>query len=101
MTVIGRFKETYNNQEYPSIMDAVGKLDPSIKSTVVAHLKRGKTLSLAAGYATDVISGELINTPYACCSDGVYGWRSDVLYYVEHYDIALPEEFIQFVQNQH
>ncbi len=33
-------------------------------------------------------------------SDGKYEWRSDVIYYVDKYDMELPDEFIQHVLAQ-
>jgi len=33
-------------------------------------------------------------------SDGKYQWRSDIIYYVEKYDLELPEEFVNYVLEQ-
>ena len=99
MTVIGQTRETYKDDKYPSIMELIRKPIKG-KDKVLNYMKKCRISSVSPAIVTDVIEPQnKINELY-CMTDGVYGWRSDVIYYVEKYDMALPDEFVQHVLSQ-
>ena len=51
----------------------------------------------APGRALDVISGEKIDRTLCMYNDGEYAWRSDIIYYVEKYNMRLEEDFVNKV----
>jgi len=93
---IGKFKETYNDDRLPSIFTAIHDDPPENKAKILAYLKSGREGAMAPGYLYDRVSNgaTLIRNP-VCYNDGVYMWRSDVIYYYEKYNIDLPEDFIK------
>ena len=95
--VIGKFKETYNDDKYPSIFSAVRDEAPENKSKILGYMKTARVEARAPGYLYDRINQDAIILKPACYTDGVYAWRSDVIYYYEKYNIELPEDFITHV----
>ncbi len=67
------------------------------KDKILRHLKKGKVVAVAAGYAKDILTEQKINGEYTCMSDGVYVWRSDIIYYVERYNMKLYDDFEEYV----
>ena len=99
MIVIGQTREVYEDNKYPSIKELVNK-PMKEKDKILKYMRNSKISSVAPAASRDVINPEnRINELYLM-SDDKYGWRSDVIYYVEKYDMALPEEFVQHVLRQ-
>ena len=100
MIVIGRFKETYNDERYPSIFTAIREKAPANKRKILAYLKSAKVVARAPGYLYDRVNNDVSIPNPACYDDGTYAWRSDVIYYYEKYNIELPEDFIRHVMKK-
>ena len=99
MRVIGKFREIYRNNTLPSINSAISKRNYD-KQRVLDYLIGAKKGSISPAILKDVISGEQIDIQICCYTDGIYAWRSDLIYYVEKYDIALDEQFIKHVNSK-
>lgn len=99
MIVIGQTREIYKDNKYPSIKELINKPIKE-KNKVLRYMKKCNIDAVAPAALRDVINPENRIHELYCMSDGIYGWRSDVIYYVEKYDMALPEEFIQHVLSQ-
>ena len=97
MIVIGRFKETHNKEEYPSIMNAIHGEPPKDKAKILRYLKNGEAGAMSPGYLYDRVNRETILRNPVCYNDGKYAWRSDLIYYYEKYNVDLPEDFIKHV----
>lgn len=67
------------------------------KQKILEYLKNGTVHSVAPGFAKDVFSGDRIRGSLMILTDGSFAWRSDTAYYVEKYNIALPEKFIKHI----
>lgn len=67
------------------------------KQKILEYLKSGDVHSVAPGFAKDVFTGDKINGSLMILTDGMFAWRSDTAYYVEKYNIALPEKFIKHI----
>ena len=90
---VGLIKELEWSGDYPSIKTLIHK-PMKEKEAIVQYLKEGKNIGYAPAIVRDVLNPE-IHLPYlAMMSDGKYKWRSDLIYYVEKYDMELPQEFI-------
>lgn len=63
-------------------------------------MKGCKISSASPAIITDLIDPKIKIAELYSMNDGKYGWRSDVIYYVEKHDMELPEEFIQHVLSQ-
>ena len=96
MIILGRYKEIYKVADYPSIAMDIGKPSEH-KDTVLKYMKACKITSAAPGHVRDVIAGNVIDLPLECKSDGFFAWRSDFAYYIEKYDLRIPEEFIEHI----
>lgn len=94
--IIGKIREIYEDDSYPSLKDIINQPIKE-KKQILKYMKDSKIEAVAPAIVTDIINptnkvGELY-----FMTDGKYGWRSDVIYYVEKYDMQLPHEFIQHV----
>jgi len=89
--------ETRNVISYADIVERVKiKNTPPItrKAELIAYLKSGEVISAAAGRAKDLLTGKRIPEEWLTYTDGVYHWDTSVVYHVDKYDMALPDEFI-------
>jgi hypothetical protein len=99
MIAIGEMREVYKDNKYPSIKDLIHKPIKE-KEKVIKYMKECKITAVAPARVTDLINPEMKISELCMMTDGKYEWRSDVIYYVEKYDMELPEEFIQHVLNR-
>ncbi len=70
------------------------------KKMIVSYLREGATIGAYAGIAKDVITGKAIPGEWTLKSDGVYKWSTDTIFYVENYNLKLPDDFIEHVLKQ-
>lgn len=99
MIVIGQTREVYKDKKYSSIKELINKPIKE-KDKVLRYMRKCNIDAVAPAALRDVINPENKIHELYCMSDGTYGWRIDVIYYVEIYDMALPEEFVQHVLSQ-
>lgn len=66
---------------------------------VIAYLRKGAPLAASPGPVRDVLnpSRGFAGTA-SVLTDGTWVWRDDLPYYVEHYAIALRDEFLRHVE---
>lgn len=99
MIVIGQTREVYKDDKYPSIRELINKPIEE-KDAVIEYMKRCNKISASPAIITDLIEPKNKFYELYTMTDGKYAWRSDVIYYVEKYDMALPDEFLQHVLSQ-
>mgnify|MGYP001046517198 CR=1 FL=1 len=99
MVVIGLTRELDNDSKYPSIKELINKPIKE-KKKVIEYMKKCKVIGVAPAIVRDVINPENRIPELLLMTDGIYEWRSDIIYYVEKYDMELPEEFIQHILKQ-
>lgn len=97
MIVIGRFRENYKDDKYPSIMDFIKDTEPTKKDKIVDYFNKSKISSVSTSYVYDEIGKVQTSIPLVMKTDGEYAWRSDLEYYYNKYNIGLPQEFIKKV----
>ena len=90
-------KEIFTLKNVNYIKSHCSPLPEEEKAIILQYLKRGKIIAIAAGIAKDMLTGEIIDGNLAYMTDGVFEWRSDIIYYFEKYDIELSRDFISYV----
>lgn len=99
MIIIGQTCELDKDSKYPSIKDLINKPIEE-KEKVIKYMKKCKVIAVAPAIVRDILNPNNKIAELCLMSDGEYEWRSDIIYYVEKYDMGLPEEFIQHVLSQ-
>ncbi len=100
MIVVGRFREIYKDDSLPSIYDFVSEKHYKDKDLVLKYLKNGKKSAVAPAKVKDVIAKEYINIELCCYTDGCYAWRSDLIYYVDKYNLKLDDGFVKHIKQR-
>src|SRR5262245_60840406 len=77
----------------PSLEQLRGKRKLENKDGVVAYLQNGTTLVYSPGRDEDVFDDSKTAGSASVATDGVYAWPRTLAYYVQYYDVELPDEF--------
>ncbi|MBR3242483.1 MAG: hypothetical protein IKF90_07270 [Parasporobacterium sp.] len=75
-------RETFVDGPYP------------FKHKIIEYLRSGNIGAAAAKSCYDAFTGEMIAPKYELMHDGEYVWNTAVPYYVERYNMRLPEAFV-------
>ena len=67
------------------------------KKKILDYLQNGKKEAICPKPIYDIISGKMISTSFTVLTDGEYIWKNDLPYYVDKYNIKLPQSFIEKV----
>lgn len=93
MISIIQFEEFGPGMGLPSMKDSFANAPYSGKDKVINYLKNGKKTYSATSYGRDVFTGEVIPGERCGMTDGEYSWNSSLAYYVEKYNLRLPQAF--------
>lgn len=98
---VGVFKELgyADDPAAPSLASVRGKRRADHKPEVIAYLLGGRITAFCMGVESDVFDETKSAGSLHGHTDGAYAWPELLAYYVEHYDIALPEEFEEHMRN--
>ena len=89
----GRYWEFSKRDGDPSIREFFSDEKRPNQNEIVWYLKNGKVNLVSPGWTYDVVTGKKIpGTPRTLC-DREYEWPSDLVYYVEKYNLRLPDDF--------
>lgn len=99
LTYIGEYKEfNPSYTEFPSIKDSFCEAQYPGQDRIIAYLKNGgKEDMTSMSIQRDVITGDPIFSADTGRNDGVYTWWTSLAYYVEKYNLRLPEGFERHV----
>ena len=97
--IIGAIREI-SGDKYPSIRSLMSDTPHPMKSKIIHYLSSAKVVAAAAGPMKDVLTGEYTGKELLVQSDGKYRWRSDTQYYVDKYNMRLPDDFIRHALDQ-
>ena len=98
MIFIGSYDEITPNKGYPLMKNSMNDKKYPSQDLIVSYLKRGKMVMAAAGVSKpDVFTGDAINVENGIQSDDMYAWSTDLPYYVEKYNVKLPDDFEQHI----
>ena len=95
----GFFKEIKNSKETdPSMKKYINK-KISNKKKICKYLSEGIVLAACGEVVSDVLNPEngVIGTSDAV-TDGSWLWPGDLVYYVENYNLELPQEFVDSME---
>lgn len=96
--ILFKYKE-FGMENGPSIKDYFSDTPHPNKSEIIKYLKNGTVILPASGYYDDIVTGQCTHITIAIMTDGEYDWLSVFPYYVEKYNLQLPEEFIRKIIN--
>lgn len=98
--VIGKYEEFAPGMGFPSIKDYMHREPYKSKETVLKYLRGGNVHMVTASKIVDAISGEATNIELVFMNDGKFSWSSKIPYYVDKYNLRLPEEFESHIMNK-
>jgi len=76
------------------------KLDPLLTASVFSYLKNGSAVFIVGGESRDVLEGRFrVEGGGDLLTDGRYLWRRDTADYVEHYQVGIPMEAVEYFQS--
>lgn len=94
MIYIGKYRElSPNKKDYPYMKDSFEKEPYKNQGKIVWYLKHGAENMVRAKKEKDFFTGEIIPMEPIGMSDGEYAWWNFLAYYVEHYNLRLPDDF--------
>lgn len=100
---IGYFRELRHGMPSgPVLVDAVNKGDfRGDKQALLEYLRSGLVYAASPGIGIDVLdpSGGVSGSIHAL-TDGRWIWPADLAFYVEKYDVALPEQFLEDLRSR-
>lgn len=87
--------------QLPFLIDNfVPEVNPS-KQAILGFLKSFPPEAVAAGYFTDLFTGQEIRNKDECYYEsGKWWWTTQDIYHFEKYDMKLDDDFCKYVLNQ-
>ena len=70
------------------------------RDRVLAYLKSGVEIFAWLEYVSCMYSCVNKNVGFVEYSDGIWVWTSEFIHYVEFHDIAIPESFLDYMENR-
>ena len=93
MIYIGKYDEFSPGRGYDSIKNHFVPIGYANKEKIVEYLMSGSVDMVSAELPKDVLTGQVITGEKLGMSDGKFAWWNTLAYYVEKYNLRLPEEF--------
>lgn len=81
--------------QFPSLEELSNDVAPYNKKKVIEYLNNGRVELAIPKVNIDVLTGERFGAGDYILTDGVFEWHSVLTYYVEKYNITLPQEFLR------
>ena len=100
MIILGKYDEFAPNMGFPSIKDYLHEESYDSKKAVLGYLRSGTVHMVTASKMVDIFTGETINEEVVFMDDGKYSWSSKLAYYVDRYNLKLPQDFEKHILNQ-
>ena len=95
------FREFCKDNEDPSIHDYMEKSPYPNQEKIANFLRNGKVEIARMSRDRDIFSGERIPYEAGVMSDGDYFWPNILAWYVEKYNLRMPEEFEQYILSKY
>ena len=99
---IGYFKELkHGYKNGPSLKENISNKPQEYEKEIIAYLSSGIGFVYSPGIVYDILSKDkkMIES-LVIFTDGVWDWPSDLVYYVEKYNVHLHNEFIEHMKSQ-
>lgn len=91
------FKEFAPKREHPSIHHYLENEPYPDQDKIIQFLKNGKIEFAQMSRSRDIFTGERIPYEVLGMSDGDYFWSNTLAWYVEKYNLRMPEEFERYI----
>jgi len=96
----GFFKELpHGDKSGISLAENVSDTAIENEEEIIKYLDNGELFISCPGIATDVMDKNKIAGCPNIYTDGVWTWPGDLVYYIRHYHVKLPEEFISHMKS--
>ena len=100
MNSLSKFEELSLGCGYPSLKDSFQKESYIGREKMLKYLRNGKSVLASPEIRHDLITGERIPIKLEIMTDGEYTWSSELIYYVDKYNLRLQKEFEEYVLNK-
>jgi hypothetical protein len=87
------------DSQHVSILNVIHKPIKD-KTKVLEYMKHSETIAACPSIIKDILDPNVHLASHYVMGDTKYQWNSYVIYYVEKYDMALPDDFIEHVLAQ-
>lgn len=69
------------------------------KDLVLRYLEKGRKEATCPKIIFDILTNKMISTHFTIITDGEYVWKSNLAYYIDKYNLYLPDDFINKINN--
>ena len=84
-----------------SINNHISREELCNKKEIMSYLDSGICLAYSCGFSKDVLNPEKrIGIVPDILTDGKYLWHRNLIYYVDKYNLKLPQEFLDYAESQ-
>ena len=97
MKILNQYEEFGPGMGFPSMKEFFQSGKYENQDKIVRYLRTGEPVMVQTMLPRDVFTGEPLGIEKVFINDGEYIWSSDLAYYVEKYNLLLPDEFIKHV----
>ena len=104
---IGHYQEFYSDgvsrefvESLPKLADLISETPIDHKAEIVNYRNDGEVGLACSALSRDVLTGERLKIRKQTRHDDVYEWNESLAYYVERYNVRLPQEFVDHVLAQ-
>ena len=91
------YKEFAPKRNHPSIHEYLEKEPYINQDKIINFLRDGKIEIAQMSRDRDIFTGERIPYEVLVMSDGDYFWPNTLAWYVEKYNLRMPEEFERYI----
>ena len=95
--IIGEYNEFIPNKGFGRMVDSFQKNTYNNQKLIVNYLNQGKTICVQAGKVVDIITGKKTTLTGKVQTDGKYMWFNEIAYYIEKYNLRLPEDIEEYI----
>lgn len=100
MILLGKYEEFSPNMGFQSITESLDTEPYDGKKEILEYLRKGNIHMVTATRIKDIFTDKQTNEKLVYMDDGKYSWTSRVIYYVDKYNLRLPNDFEQHVLGQ-
>ncbi len=97
MKIIGQYHELAPDMGFPSMVDSMAKGTYASKEAILTYLRNGKVHMVTASKVVDALTKAQTKIDLVFMNDGSYAWTSAIIYYVDRYNLQLPDEFVNHI----
>lgn len=96
----GFFRELeHGDPDGPWLRDAVAESPPQECERIADYLRAGNAFAVTGVAVDDILDPERTNIAVLMTmTDGQWEWPSDLLYYFEEYNVAIPDDFVRHMR---